>query len=84
MARYILITSVGGAPPGYQYQRFPRGTTIADTAGNAQPGDVVFPGLAAAPSPRNVAPMDAAAQALMPGSSLMTLAQLASSSIGGP
>jgi hypothetical protein len=84
MARFILITSVPGAPPGYQYAKFARGTTIADTALNAQPGDIVWPALCAAPNAVNMAPVDAAAQALMPGSALMTLAMLVMSSIGGP
>jgi len=83
MARFVLIAACAGAPPGGAYCKFVRGQTIADSAGNAQPGDVVWPALCAKPSPASMAPLDAAAQALMPGSTITTLAQLAISSGGG-
>ena len=41
MARYILIATVVGQPPGWTYTKWGRGRTIADTAGNALPGDVL-------------------------------------------
>jgi hypothetical protein len=37
MARYVLLTSIHGQPPSWGLQKFPRGTTIADSAGNAHP-----------------------------------------------
>jgi hypothetical protein len=83
MARFILIASVAGAAPGDQYRVYPRGTTIADTAGHALPGDVVYPALTNAPDATNVRPLDAAAAAQM-GLPIITLAQLVSSPIGGP
>ncbi len=76
MARFILTAPVAGAPPSNVYTAWPRGTAIADTAENAIPGDVVWPALCAAPSAKNIAPLDAAAQALMPGSVIVTLADL--------
>ncbi len=76
MARFILIAPVAGAPPSNVYTSWPRGTSIADTAENAIPGDVVWPALCAAPSATNIAPLDPAAQALMPGSVIVTLADL--------
>lgn len=82
MARYILIAAVAGAPPNGQYTKWPRGTTIADTAGNAVAGDVVWPALCAAPSPVNLAPMDAAASTLM-GLPVTTREAVANSSAGG-
>jgi hypothetical protein len=66
MARFILIAAVVGGPPGHSYAKFPRGTTIADSTGNAVAGKVVWPGLCQAPSPANMARLDAAALALMP------------------
>jgi hypothetical protein len=62
------MTPVAGSPPGFPYQRFKTGTTVADTTGNAQPGDVVWPTLCAAPTPGAMVPLDSAAQALLPGS----------------
>lgn len=76
MPRYILIQSAVGAPPRESYRVWARGTSVADSAENALPGDVVWPALCAAPSPVNMAPMDAAALALMPGSKITTLADL--------
>jgi hypothetical protein len=83
MARFILIAAVIGQPPRDAYRKFPRGTTIADSEGNAEPGDVTWPSMCATPSAQSMAPLDAAAQALMPGSTIITLAQLAVSSAGG-
>jgi hypothetical protein len=77
MARFIILSTIYGQPPGNQPRKWPRGTTIADSTGNAQPGDIVWPAIANAPSPINVAPLDAAGQALIPGSVIVTLAQLA-------
>jgi hypothetical protein len=83
MARFILVAAVVGAPPRYAYAKFPRGTTVADSAGNALAGDVVWPALCTAPSAASMAPLDAAGQALMPGSTITTLAGVATSSAGG-
>ena len=68
MARFRLMSPIAGSPPGFPYQRFKTGTTVADSTGNAQPGDVVWPALALNPTPLAMAPLDAAAQALLPGS----------------
>jgi hypothetical protein len=79
MARFILISPIYGAPSSaYQPKKWPRDTTIADSVGNALAGDLVWPAIANAPAVQNVAPLDAAGQALMPGSVITTLAQLAS------
>jgi hypothetical protein len=84
MSRFILIAAVAGSPPSCPSgQKYRRGTTIADSAGNALAGDVVWPALCVAPSPINMAPLDAAGQALMPGSAITTLAGVATSSAGG-
>ena len=48
------------------------GTTFADSAGNAHPGDIVWPAVTASPSPLALLPLDSAAQALMPGSTIYT------------
>jgi hypothetical protein len=66
MARYVLLAAIVGAPPNGVYSKYPRGTTIADSAGNALSGDVVWPALCQAPTAANMAPLDAAGQALMP------------------
>jgi hypothetical protein len=50
MSRFILTHAVFGQPPGYSPMRFGRGTAIADSAVNAQPGDVVWPALVQAPT----------------------------------
>jgi hypothetical protein len=76
MARFILLTPTAGQPPNRPFAKFGTGTTIADTIGNAIGGDVVWPAMAAAPSKLNMAPLDAAGQALIPGSVIVTLAQL--------
>jgi hypothetical protein len=77
MARFVLVADVAGAPPGGQPQVFPRGTTIADSTINAKPGDVIWPQLMQQPSAINMAPLDASAQALMPGSTIIAVAQAA-------
>jgi hypothetical protein len=79
MARYILITEVYGQPnTSTQPQKWPPGTAIVDSVANARPGDVVWNlgSMTAAPNSLNVAPLDAAGQALMPGSTIVTLSQL--------
>ncbi len=82
MARYILISAVVGQPANGTYTKWPRGSTIADTAGNALPGDLIWPALCNAPSPVNMRPLDSAGAAQM-GMPIMTKAELAVSSIGG-
>jgi hypothetical protein len=83
MARYILTTTVVGQPPSGTYTKWRTGTTIADTAGNAIAGDVVWPQLTNAPSPVNMRPLDAAAAAIM-GLPITTAAALAAlGGIGG-
>ena len=76
MSRFIMTAAIVGAPTSGQYNRWPRGTTIADTSGNAVAGDLVWPALCVVSSPVNLAPLDAAAQATMPGSVITTLANL--------
>jgi hypothetical protein len=66
MARFRLMTPIAGGPPGWPYQRFKTGTTVADSTGNAQAGDVVWAALCAVPTPGAMVPLDAAAQALLP------------------
>jgi hypothetical protein len=61
------MTPIAGGPPGWPYQRFKTGTTVADSVGNAQPGDVVWAALCAAPTLNAMAPLDSAAQSLLPG-----------------
>jgi hypothetical protein len=82
MSRFILTAAVVGAPPRGAHAKFPRGTTIADSAANAQAGDVVWPALCASPSRANMAPLDTAAAALMPGVPITTLTALASGNTG--
>jgi hypothetical protein len=86
MARFILISPIVGAPPGGPYKKWGTGTTLADTAGNAIGNDIVWPSVCASagqgflpgPAPATaLAPLDAAAQALMPGSTIVTIAQMA-------
>jgi len=77
MSRFIMVAAMVGAPPGGQLNRWGRGTTVADTSGNAVAGDLVWASLCVAPSPFNLAPLDAAGVALMPGSTQTTLANLA-------
>jgi hypothetical protein len=77
MARFILLSPVYGSFPNCPSGRkLGTGTTIADSVGNALAGDVVWPALCASPSKLNMAPLDSAAQALIPGSVIVTLAQL--------
>lgn len=83
MARFILIAAIVGAPPNGAYTKYPRGTAIADSAANAEPGDIVWPSVCASPSPTSMAPLDALAQARMHGSTITTLAEVATSSGGG-
>jgi hypothetical protein len=78
MARFILLTPIYGAPSSsYQPKKWPSGTTIADSAINQQPGDILWAALTTAPSSVNLAPLDALAQALLPGSTIITAAQMA-------
>jgi hypothetical protein len=67
MARFRLLSPVAGAPPRGTYMKFPSGTTIADSVGNALPGDIVWPAVALNPTPLVMAPLDAAGQSLLPG-----------------
>lgn len=60
MARYVLRGSVAGAVPNGQYTTYGTGTKIADSIGNAQAGDLVWPALALSPCPV-MAPLDQAA-----------------------
>jgi hypothetical protein len=62
VARFILLTPIVGGPIKY-----PSGTTVADSAAHAIGNDVVWPQLCASPTPLAMAPLDAAAQALLPG-----------------
>jgi hypothetical protein len=78
MARFIMLTPIAGVPPNRPFQKFGTGTSVADSVGNALVGDVVWPSLVATPQASQLAPLDAAAQALMPGSVITTLAQIAS------
>jgi hypothetical protein len=64
MARYVLVGSVAGAVPNGQYTTYGTGTKIADSAGNAQAGDLVWPALANNPNPA-MAALDASALALI-------------------
>jgi hypothetical protein len=84
VARYILIATVVGSPEGGAYTIFGRGTCIADSDANRLAGDVVWPALCRAPNSTNMRPLDEAASAAMGGIPIMTLAELATSSIGGP
>jgi hypothetical protein len=73
MARFILTSDVAGQPERGCYGLWPRGTTVADTETNAQPGDLVWPQLMKEPSHRMMAPLDEAAAAMMPGSKIVTV-----------
>jgi hypothetical protein len=87
VARFLLVASVVGQPPGWQPQKLPRGLTIADSAGNAQSSysngaqfgyfDVVWPQLCQAPDGAILAPLDSAGSAAMGGVPVTTLAELA-------
>jgi hypothetical protein len=63
MSRWITTAAIVGEPDGGGYRKFPALTTIADTVGNAQPGDVVWSALVAM-LPANLQPLDSAASAL--------------------
>lgn len=64
MARFVLLHAMAGAPPGQPYQKFGAGRTIADSAANAQPNDLIWPSVANAPCGA-LAPLDASAAAAM-------------------
>jgi hypothetical protein len=63
MARFIMLAAMAGEPDGGGYRKFAALTTISDTIGNAQSGDVVWSALCAGPW-SNLAPLDSAASAL--------------------
>lgn len=67
MARYRLCCAVvGQANASSQYQRYPAGTTIANSSANAVPGDVVWPVLAGGlPLPSQLIALDSAASAAL-------------------
>lgn len=77
MARYLLVQPIVGQPPGCAYQVWPTGTSVADTSGNAMAGDITWPAICAAPTAVSMQPLDSAAQALLPGSTITTLATFA-------
>jgi hypothetical protein len=62
MARFALLGAQECIVAGGMRRRLRAGTTIADSAGNAQAGDVISSQLAAAPNTRMVA-LDAGAVA---------------------
>lgn len=82
MARYILIAAVVGQPDNGVYTKYNRGHAIADSAANAEAGDLVWPALCAQPSPTSMRPLDAAGSVVM-GLPVITLADLAVASYGG-
>jgi hypothetical protein len=62
MARYQLIVAVEASPAGWPRRKLVAGTTIADTVGNALPGDFVLPSLTTgAPNINQMIPLDAGA-----------------------
>jgi hypothetical protein len=63
MARYQLIQAVEAQPAGWPRRKINGGATIADTQGNALPGDFVDPGRCANPNINQMIPLDAAALA---------------------
>jgi hypothetical protein len=76
MARYILCaTSFATFPNCPSGRKKGVGQSLADTIGNALPGDLVVPGLTASPSPVNLRPLDAAAATVM-GLPIVTLQQI--------
>jgi hypothetical protein len=85
MSRFILLTAVAGSPPGGQYGKYPRGTTIADSAAHAVAGDIVWPSLCNGAggfgSGSLLAPLDAAASA-QTGLPITTLAAIAALGVG--
>jgi hypothetical protein len=42
VARFVLVGSVAGAPPGMPYTSYGTGTKIADSAVNAHLGDIIW------------------------------------------
>jgi hypothetical protein len=86
MARFILLRPIVGAPPGGQYRKWATGQTIADTAGNALAGDVVWPSVCASAGGPNsgsaLAPLDAAAAA-QTGLPITTLSAIAARGTAG-
>jgi hypothetical protein len=65
MARYILTQTMVGQPTNGTYGKYGRGSTIADTAGNAVAGDWIWPALCAAPNAAQLQPLDSAASTAM-------------------
>jgi hypothetical protein len=61
--RFYLTAACEGQPNGFPRSRFSAGTYFADTTGNAQPGDLVWPSRCANLDPNVTWPADAAAQA---------------------
>jgi len=67
MARYRLACACVGQPVNGAYARYGAGTTIADSAGNAIAGDLIWPALcstatpAGKPNALQLIPLDAAA-----------------------
>jgi hypothetical protein len=76
MSRFYLL-GAQEAVVGNMRRRLRAGQTVADSAGNALPGDVLAPGLAQSPNDRLV-PLDAAAV------SAMQAAGFANAAIGKP
>jgi hypothetical protein len=67
VARFKLLSPIAGAPVGGVYRKFPTGTVVVDTVGNALlPSDVVWPALFGSPTSGAMYPLDASATALMP------------------
>jgi hypothetical protein len=62
MSRFVLIGAVEAIVSGAPRRRLRAGTTVADTTGNAQPGDVISAQLCSSPNIRMVA-LDSAAVA---------------------
>jgi hypothetical protein len=69
MPRFVAITPIYSVAFGGKLRT---GTTFADSTGNAHAGDVVWSQVTSSPSPLALLPLDAAAQALMPGSTIYT------------
>ena len=69
MARYRLACAIAGSPTFGPYARWGAGTIIADTQGNALPGDIVWTALcvAGAPNPDQLIPLDASAATAIGG-----------------
>lgn len=67
MARYKLAVSMAGTPDRGAHAKYPVGTTIADTAGNAVAGDVVWSALTSVPNPNQLIPLDSLAATAIGG-----------------